>query len=134
MRKSCSVEGCNNGVWSKGKCIKHFPRTPLQKSVLKSKQKNKDGAINHLLKRNEFFDSIWNKRKHYCEECGMFLGHSPLSYMFDHLLEKSKFPDLEFEENNIMLTCLSDHDMKTRGFISEKVKQRIEEVKRIFDK
>ena len=132
--KTCSVENCNNRIWGRGVCQKHTPKTPLKSSSFKPKKKDKNKTLDYLVKRNEFFESMWKKRKHYCEECGMFLGHSPLSYMFDHLLEKSKYPDLEFEENNIMLTCFSDHDMKTRGFISEKVKQRIEEVRRIFDK
>jgi len=132
--KKCSEENCENGVWGKGKCLKHYPRTPLQKSAIKKKEKNKDDVINYLVKRNEFFESIWKKRKHYCEECGKFLGHTAFSYHFDHILEKSKYPDLEFEERNIQLLCLDHHSSKTNGFISEKVKQRIEEVKEMFDK
>lgn len=132
--KICDVENCNNGVWSKGKCLKHFPRTPLQKSALKNKKKNKDETINYLLRRNEFFEAIWKKRKHYCEECGVFLGHIPMSYHFDHILEKSKYPDLSFEENNVQILCLDCHSKKTNGFISEKVRQRIEDVKKLFDK
>lgn len=132
--KKCSEENCENGVWGKGKCLKHYPRTPLQKSIIKKKEKNKDETINYLLKRNEFFESIWKKRKHYCEECGKFLGNTAFSYHFHHLMPKAKYKDLEFEEKNIMILDLECHSKIENGFISEKVKQRIEEVKEMFDK
>jgi 5-methylcytosine-specific restriction endonuclease McrA len=77
---------------------------------------------------------MWNKRKHECENCGKWLGKEPLSYMFDHLLEKSKFPELKHEEDNIMLVCLECHDLKTRGFITDFVRAKIEEVRKKFDK
>jgi 5-methylcytosine-specific restriction endonuclease McrA len=54
--------------------------------------------------------------------------------MFDHLLEKSKYPDLKLEEENIMLVCLECHDLKTRGFITDFVRAKIEEVRKKFDK
>ena len=132
--KTCSVENCNNRIWGRGVCQKHTPKTPLKSSSFKPKKKDKNKTLDYLVKRNEFFESMWKKRKHYCEECGMFLGHTPMSYHFDHILEKSKYPDLSFEENNIQILCLDCHSKKTNGFISEKVKQRIEEVRRIFDK
>jgi len=81
----------------------------------------------------DFFKALWNKRKHECENCGKWLGKEPLSYMFDHLLEKSKYPQLTLEEDNIMLVCLQCHDEKSRGFASEKVRERIEKVKEKFD-
>jgi 5-methylcytosine-specific restriction endonuclease McrA len=89
-------------------------------------KKNKEEMFN-------FFKALWNKRKHECENCGKWLGREPLSYMFDHLLEKSKYPQLTLEEDNIMFVCLQCHDEKSRGFMSEKVKERIEKVKEKFD-
>lgn len=83
---------------------------------------------------NAFFLQIWNKKKHECENCGKWLGKEPLSYMFDHLLEKSKHPDLKFEEDNIMLVCLECHDNKTRGFLTDLVRAKIEDLKKRFEK
>lgn len=82
------------------------------------------------IKMREFFISIWNKRKiHKCEMCGQGLGNEPLSYMFDHILEKSVYPELKFEEDNIAYLCLLCHDSKTRGFPSESYLQKINETK-----
>jgi hypothetical protein len=53
--------------------------------------------------------------------------------MFDHILEKNKYPALKLEEDNIMMLCLDCHDNKTRGFLSEKMLQRLDEVKKRFD-
>jgi len=69
--------------------------------------------------------SIWSARPHRCEHCGKYLGKSPSSYMFDHLLEKNKYPDLEYEPENIWLVCLECHDNKTRGNVSEKYQEKI---------
>ena len=79
-----------------------------------------------------FFKELWKKRRHNCENCGKWLGNEPLSYMFDHVLEKSKYPQLILEEDNIMFLCLECHDSKTRGFITEKIRAKIEELKKKF--
>ena len=81
-----------------------------------------------------FFLSIWNKKVHNCENCNKWLGNEPLTYMFDHLLEKSKYPELMYEKENIMLVCLDCHNNKTNGIISKIVKNRIEIVRIKFGK
>jgi len=83
--------------------------------------------------RSNFFMSIWAKRSHKCEHCGKWLGKEPRSYMFDHLLEKSKYPKLRLEEDNILLVCLECHDNKTRGIISEKYQEKINFVRTKFN-
>lgn len=113
-------------------CFRHKPRKPLPKSKSLSKTVNFDKRPSNM---GGFFLQIWNNRKeHNCENCGKWLGKEPLSYMFDHLLEKNKHPDLAFEEENIMLVCLECHDNKTRGFITELVREKIERVKTLFGK
>lgn len=135
--KTCSVIGCNNPVWGKGMCQKHIPKKPLKKATFKycpmpSAKSPLDKLIEDevrkaldLPNRNDFFITIWNKRPHICQHCGKRLGNEPRSYMFDHLLEKSKYKDLEFEEENIWLVCLECHDCKTRGIISDKYREKI---------
>jgi hypothetical protein len=111
-------------------CFAHKPRKALN-------GRGKLGARPKVItsKMRDFFVDVWQKRKkHECENCGKWLGKEPLSYMFDHVLEKSKHPDLKFEENNIMLLCLECHDNKTRGILTEKIKEKIEKVKNEFQK
>jgi hypothetical protein len=100
------------------------------------KRKKSQEEINRIKqdidKRNAFFLKIWQTRPHYCINCKKWLGNEPFSYMFDHLLEKSKYPDLKYEEINICLLCLECHDNKTRGFISKTIQQLMNKVKEIF--
>jgi 5-methylcytosine-specific restriction endonuclease McrA len=112
----------------------HKPRKALSKTKMSSiLYKKLDKSPSFDMK--SFFLEIWNKRKkHECENCGKWLGKEPLSYMFDHLLEKNKHPDLKDEEDNIMLVCLECHDLKTRGFITDFVRAKIEEVRKKFNK
>jgi hypothetical protein len=132
--KTCNVIGCNNPVWGKGVCSKHTPKTPLKKtSFTVNKAKVYVNIFPNTVERNDFFMSIWNKRQHVCEICGKWLGKEPRTYMFDHLLEKYKYPNLEYKEENILLVCLEDHDLKTRGIINEKYQEKINQVRKIFN-
>lgn len=106
------------------------PPKPLNKGVttLKkgiSKKENID-------KQWDFFISIWNGHSHNCENCDKNLGSEPRSYMFDHLLEKSQYPEMAYEKSNIFLCCLECHANKTGGFPGEKHKQAIENIKNII--
>jgi len=84
--------------------------------------------------QRDFFLSIWKKRAHRCENCDIHLGSEPLSYMFDHVLEKSKYPDLKYEEENICILCLDCHSDKTNCKLSDFMKEKIKKVKEIFGK
>ena len=110
-------------------CFQHKPRKPLAQTRMTStatKSKNIDEMRN-------FFLDIWKTRQdHKCENCKKWLGNEPLTYMFDHVLEKSKYPDLKYEEENIMYLCLHCHDKKTRGHYSDVTKERIEYLKNKF--
>lgn len=69
-----------------------------------------------IAKMYEFFRKIWDKRQHRCESCGNPLGTEIKSYFFDHLLEKSDYPEYQFYDSNIFLCCLECHSLKTSGF------------------
>lgn len=129
--KQCKIEGCSNSVWSNSVCKNHIPRKPLAQTKGFTAKKSTRVTNDEM---RSFFIGIWNKRRHNCENCGKSLGNEPLSYMFDHLLEKSKYPELKYENDNIMIVCLECHDNKTRGFISDLIKIRIEKVKNKFGK
>jgi len=129
--KICKIENCNNIVWSNGFCKNHSSRKRFSKSEIKPKVSQKVKQTEDMF---HFFEDVWKERKHECENCGKWLGNEPLSYMFDHLLEKSKYPELKHEKDNIMLVCLECHDNKTRGFLTETVIAKIQAVKEKYDK
>ena len=81
-----------------------------------------------------FLSDIWEKRPHYCEECNKWLGEEPLSIFFDHLIEKSSYPEFTYEINNIFLCCGECHTRRTNGFPYPKHKKAIEEAKKRFNK
>lgn len=105
-------------------------RKPLKRTPFKRKRKEVD--VQEIEKQYNFFLSIWRKRSPYCAICGRYLGREPLSYMFDHILEKSKYPALKYEESNIVLVCLDCHDKKSRGFTNDKYEELIKKVKNLF--
>lgn len=103
--------------------IKRKPKSPLQV------EKDRD----NIRRRNELFMEIWASKPHKCENCSEFLGKEPRTYMFDHLLEKSKYPEYEFEAENIMLTCLKCHDLRTRSFSTPIQDMRVNQAKKRFN-
>lgn len=120
-------------------CFKCKTRKPLpssgrgltsKKSSIMSKKLDKSSS--KFLDMRQFFLSIWNKRPHRCENCNSYLGNEPLSYMFDHVLEKSKYPDLKYEEENICMLCLDCHSDKTNCKLSDFMKEKIKKVRYKF--
>jgi len=138
----CKIETCNNPCWSKGLCKNHTPRKHLPKngggltnrmSVISSKKSNfvhNDGYNQQLSEMKKFFMQYWMENKeHTCENCRTWLGPEPLTYMFDHVLEKSKYPELAFEPENIMYLCLTCHSKKTDGHMHNITTERINYLK-----
>lgn len=122
MKKQCKT--CGNSSESEY-CFAHKPHKVLKQT----KGFNKSFKINNeekpkISEMNQFFLFIWNnKLPHKCYNCDKYLGNEPLSYMFDHILEKGieKYKHLFLEKENICYLCLECHDNKTRGFLSEKL-------------
>lgn len=110
IRKSCSVEGCNNPVWGKGLCMSHIKRKPIPKlgTSIRVNQKILKDKVNADAMRN-FFMEIWKERIHESEVSGQYLGKEALSTFFHHILPKSKFPDMAYEKSNIILLTLEEH-------------------------
>lgn len=80
-----------------------------------------------------FFLEIWNERKHYCEVTGKWLGNTPKTYMFDHLIEKSAYPELKYEKDNIILCDGDIHSQKTMGNPHPKHQELIDNAKKKFN-
>jgi hypothetical protein len=110
--KTCSKEGCERNVWSKGLCIVHSPKPKIAKreSYINSMgTKTAENMADVKLKQEIFFKGIWNKRKHVSELSGEYLGKEPKTIFFHHLLPKSKYPQAEFDEENIILVTFVEH-------------------------
>lgn len=107
----CKIEGCKNPVWGNRLCANHKPRKPLPqcriKPSLTTKKVVNDGKS---IQMKQFFLEIWKKRKHYSEVSGKYLGQEAMSTYFHHILPKSKYPEACFDEENIILLTLSEHD------------------------
>ena len=134
----CKTCGKNS---DKEYCFQHKPRKPLpsgrgltsrMNDISYSKAPGRDNG--RFIMQKEMFLNIWKKRPHRCENCDAHLGSEPLSYMFDHVLEKSKYPDLRYEEENICMLCLDCHSDKTNCKLSDFMKEKIKKVKEIFGK
>ena len=117
-------------------CFIHKPRKPLSSGKGLSKKSSKTHKkLDKPSEMKEFFMDFWkNNKQHTCEVCSKHLGNEPRTYMFDHVLEKSKYPELAFVEENIMYLCLECHDEKTRGHHSEVTIKRIEYLKAKYER
>jgi 5-methylcytosine-specific restriction endonuclease McrA len=81
--------------------------------MLKRKKKSQEEIENNkknTLKRNEFFLKIWKSRPHLSEVSGSKLYEPVSSAYFHHILAKNKYPEAEFDEENIILLTLEEHD------------------------
>lgn len=125
--KTCKIEGCNRTVWGKNLCkghyLKEYPPKPLKKSHLKvnrgtktlrkyspttqAKRELKQAKNKELHKW--FVEAIWNKRPHYSEISGKYLGKEPKTTFFHHIYPKSRYGELEFKEENIILLTPDEH-------------------------
>lgn len=63
---------------------------------------------------DKFLRGLWNQiQVHKCENCNTKLGNEFKKWFADHILNKSKFPELRYEEFNIWWLCLICHRNKT---------------------
>lgn len=101
-------------------------KTKLKKYSDKGLVKKREKTEN-TKKLHEWFLKIWSTlpKPKKCEECGKWLGNEPNTCFFDHLLEKSKYPELAFVRENIFICCAECHNSKTNGFPKPFHKQRI---------
>jgi hypothetical protein len=104
-------------------CFAHKPRKAFKKSnKLNSKSSSSldiiddtvsIDVINNYVEKSktmyQFFYDIWKKRPHKSEVSGEYLGKEPLSAYFHHIMAKSKYPELAYKEDNIVLLTLDEH-------------------------
>jgi len=93
-------------------CFRHKPRKPMAKksSLLSKKLDKSEEVIRQISEMQEFFLQIWRKRLHYSQVSMDYLGKEPLSVFFHHILPKEKYPQAMYDEENIILLTLEEHD------------------------
>jgi 5-methylcytosine-specific restriction endonuclease McrA len=136
-KKNCKNCKTEQFIWKAGLCksCSSILNPPKKISYKSAKQKLKDvDKREYINKQFKMFFDIWSKKRHYCESCGLWLGNEPLSIFFDHLLEKSKYPEFALMENNIYLCCGECHTKKTNGFPTENHKKAIKNIKNLLSK
>lgn len=74
------------------------------------KSKFSASRTEEISKMREFFDKIWKKKLHYSEISMNYLGKEPLTVFFHHILSKEKHPEAQYDEENIILLTLEEHD------------------------
>lgn len=97
MKNKCPTCGKNcEGEY----CFLHKPRKPL---AVNREPKNTDDM-------KAFFMEIWHTRPHKSQISGTKLGKEPLTVFFHHILPKEKYPQAKYDEENIILLTLEEHD------------------------
>jgi len=88
-------------------CFSHKPRRQMARRVPPTTQEMREHSPVEAM--HDFFQKIWKKRTHVSEVSGEFLGSEPSSGYFHHILAKSKYPELAYIEENIILLTLDEH-------------------------
>lgn len=91
-------------------CFRHKPRKPLPKSRGFSKPVRKQEDNRQISEMRDFFLQLWQKKRHYSEVSGKYLGEEPLTVFFHHILPKEKYPEASLDEENIIFLTLEEHD------------------------
>lgn len=112
----CNYKNCNKNC-EKEYCFQHKPKKPLlkggglkKKCMIKNTLTTKKQVnVEHIIQMQEFFKLIWNKRNHISEISNEYLGNNPLSIFFHHILPKSKYPQAQYDEDNIILLTFAEH-------------------------
>lgn len=100
---------CGNNC-EKEYCWKCKSRKKLKSSGLNKKRKElTEKDISEIEKMNNFFLSIWKRRKHHSELSKYPLFSPPSSAYFHHILEKQKYPEAKYDEDNIILITMDEH-------------------------
>ena len=91
-------------------CFSHKPRKTLsqRRFVFRTDDIGHE-LIRKAMQVELFFQGIWNRLPHKSEISEEYLGKEMLSIYFHHILSKSKYPDLELIEENIILLTLDEH-------------------------
>ena len=103
-------------------------------SFLHKKLDKSEEVIRQISEMQEFFLQIWRRRLHYSQVSLDYLGKEPLSVFFHHILPKEKYPQAMYDEENIILLTLEEHDNVERDIYKyPEVNRRRELLKKKYD-
>ena len=115
-------------------CFIHKPRKPLAPTKgfkIKVPEKHPITEMNPM---KDMFLNIWKKRPHKSEVSGESLGSEPLHVFFHHILPKEKYPKAMFDEENIILLTLNEHDqVESDIYRFEEVNKKREQLKKKYE-
>jgi hypothetical protein len=115
-------------------CFQHKPRKPLAANKGFKVKVPEKHPINNFKPMQEFFMKIWKKKLHYSEISMDYLGDDPLSIFFHHILPKNKYPEAAFDEENIILLTLNEHDqVESDVYRFEEINKRREQLKKKYE-
>ena len=77
---------------------------------------------------------LWSKlpKEKKCSSCGRRIYGENKPLYWDHLLERNKYPHLQYEEENMYFCCGECHTSKTNGWPKPNHKAAIEHAKQKF--
>lgn len=116
------------------KISKEIRRSALKtskKGLRKQSQKMRDIILPErkaeLDKQWKFFYEIWSERPHRSEVSGRPIFGEPLSIYFHHIFPKTKFPDMKFDKDNIIILTFEEHQqVEANPFIFEELNKKRE--------
>lgn len=120
MKAQCKTCGKNcEGEY----CFRHKPRKKLSSNL----DKKLDKKVSQISEMQQFFLKIWKKRLHYSQVSFVSLGKEPLTIFFHHILPKEKYPEAMYDEENIVLVTLEEHDNVERDMYKYDVINKMRE-------
>ena len=119
MKSQCKTCGKNcEGEY----CFRHKPRKKLSSDNVK-----KPDVVRKISELQQFFLQIWRKRLHYSQVSMTYLGKEPLSVFFHHVLPKEKYPEAMYDEENIVIVTLEEHDNVERDMYKYEIINKMRE-------
>lgn len=123
-KKHCSVEGCENPIWSKKLCRFHQPKKPLSKKKSSISKISAKGVIKREEKKkwleelHKWEFDLWDKREDrngycYCFETGTPMHRSLYRQnlcVYSHCFPKSTHKKWAMEEWNLLIVLPQIHD------------------------
>ena len=101
-KKKCIQCGKMRLIWSHGRCSHCAARA----SALVNMEMKKE---QHKADLDLYMDKWLHRLEDRCEACGAMI-FEPQTFNFHHLLEKSKYPLLRYDPDNIAIVCWQCHD------------------------
>ena len=120
MKAQCKTCGKNcEGEY----CFRHKPRKKLSSNL----DKKLDKKVSQISEMQQFFLKIWKKKLHYSQVSMDYLGKEPLTIFFHHILPKEKYPQAMYDEENIVLVTLEEHDNVERDMYKYEIINKMRE-------